>query len=100
MNSTAPAPQTVAVASLSGTYDGKPWSIQPGTQLVVDVGPNQELVTVTQVMGTNQFQAVFSNTHPEGFLMNLNSLPGNPGPQPSYDPRQDSDVVRYLSMIN
>jgi len=98
--SPGPVPQSVSVHALSGSYEGTPWSIQPGTQLVVDVGPSQEGVTVTNVSGTNQFQAVFTKPHPQGFLINLNSLPGNPGPQQNYDPRQDSGVIRYYSIIN
>jgi hypothetical protein len=27
------------------------------------------------------------------------SMPGNAGPQPGYDPRQDVAVVRYVSII-
>ena len=113
---------TVSVDALSGTYEGLSWQITPGTQMLVDVGldpttppgvgidpyappaaantrlPHQELVTVTSV-GNNTFTAQFSYPHPAGFVINLNARPGNPGPQPSYDPQRDTAVVRYLSII-
>ena len=31
---------------------------------------------------------------------NLNTIPGNPGPPPNYNPLQDTAVVRYYSVIN
>ena len=42
----------------------------------------------------------FVNGHAEGSLMILNAIPGNPGPQPNYNPLQDTAVVRYYSVIN
>gem|GEM_PF-5309177 len=45
-------------------------------------------------------QTEFGNEHPEGALINLNTIPGNPGPQPNYNPLQDTAVVRYYSVIN
>jgi hypothetical protein len=117
-------PQTIAVDALSGRYEGNPWAIQMGTTLLVDVGiddqvvpttaqnaslPHQEVVTVTQVdLQRRSFTAKFRYPHRTGFLINLAggtplpmhySMPGNPGPQPDYDPRQDVAVVRYVSII-
>jgi hypothetical protein len=109
-----PSTATVSVDALRGTYEGIPWQITPNTQLLVDVGldstttpslanarlSHQEVVTVTNVNATaNTFTAQFSYPHPAGFLINLYSKPGNPGPQSNYDPRQDTAVVRYLSII-
>jgi len=92
----------ITVDALSGTYEGTQWGITPGIQLLVDVGLNQEPVTVlgTNLGGPNTFRATFYKSHPEGFLINLNSIPGNPGPKTNYDPRQDPGVVRYFSIIN
>jgi hypothetical protein len=122
-NVDAPA-QTITVDALSGTYEGTPWAIREGTTLLVDVGvddqvtpttaqnatlPHQEMVTVTHVdLPRSSFTAKFRYPHRTGFLINLAggtptpahySMPGNPGPQPSYDPRQDTAVARYVSII-
>jgi hypothetical protein len=113
-NPAAPS-ATVSVDALSGTYEGTNWQIGVGTQLVVDVGydvsqaptpqdvmtSRKELVTVTAVDTVNNtFTAGFTYPHPAGFLINLNTVPGNPGPQPNANPLQDTAVVRYYSVIN
>jgi len=102
-------------ASLTGTYEGTPWSIVGapppalGTALLIDVGPNQENVYVQQIIPIGpgntapfalKLQAPLTNNHPEGALINLNAVPGNPGPQPNANPLQDTAVVRYYSVIN
>jgi hypothetical protein len=117
-----PTAVPVSVDALSGTYEGIPWQIAANTQLLVGVGldsstppsspalarlSHQEVVTVTDVnAAAGTFTARFSYPHPAGFLINLSSQPdsvysqpGNPGPQTNYDPRQDTAVVRYLSII-
>src|SRR5262249_19075462 len=99
---------TIAVDALSGTYDGVPWSIQKGTRLLVDLGTNQETVTVTNTAvdqstppPTFTFTATFTKSHPEGFLLADPDAPlGNPGPKPRYDPRDEPHVVRYRSIID
>jgi hypothetical protein len=112
----------VSVDAVSGTYEGVPWRLESGMKVLVDVGldpntppgigldpaappspanarlPHQELVTVTDV-DPRTFTAQFSYPHPAGVLINLNARPGNPGPQPNYDPQRDTAVVRYLSII-
>jgi hypothetical protein len=96
----APAEVTVAVPALSGTSEGLPWAIRPGCRLVVDVGAAQEVVRVTAVTASDTapaFQASFTKSHPAGFaITNL----GNPGPQSSFNPRNQPGVVRYLSIID
>jgi hypothetical protein len=117
----AGSPYTVAVSSgtsngsptLSGVYDGIFWNIATGSQLVIDEGPDQEIVTVTGVDTTNNtFTAKFSKLHKPGFVVS-NTLLGNPGPQAALVPgnrlySQDaltnsafgySFVVRYLRVI-
>jgi hypothetical protein len=101
-----------------------PWAIQVGTTLLVDVGiddqvtpttaqnatlPHQEVVTVTNIdPQSTSFTAKFRYPHRTSFLINLAggtsiprlySMPGNPGPQPGYDPRRDAAVVRFVSII-
>jgi hypothetical protein len=92
---------------LAGTYDGIPWGIRPGTPLLIDVGPDQELVTVQPgsfavdaATATGSFQVVVTRPHADGFLIS-NTLLGNPGPQGHFDPRGPaaSGIVRYLSII-
>src|SRR5206468_774281 len=39
-------PAQSSAAALAGEYDGIPWVIRPGATLLLDVGPNQEAVTV------------------------------------------------------
>jgi hypothetical protein len=111
-----PYPVTVTVAvdrsisnatTLAGSYEGIPWQIRPGTKLLLDVGPEQEVVTVQPgpfaldaVTATGTFRVVVTRPHADGFLI-TNTLLGNPGPQLRFDPRSPacSAVVRYLSII-
>jgi hypothetical protein len=92
---------------LAGDYDGIPWDIRPGTRLILDVGPDQEVVTalpgtfvLNPATGIGSFQVVVTRPHTDGLLI-TNTLLGNPGPQPRFDPRAlaSSGVVRYLSII-
>jgi hypothetical protein len=111
-----PYPLTVTVevdpsrsnaTTLAGSYDGIPWHIRPGTKLLIDVGPDQEVVTVppgpfvmSPATATGSFRVIVNRPHADGFLI-TNTLLGNPGPQPRFDPRSPdfSAVVRYLSVI-
>ena len=108
-----PGATTLIVNAINGTYEGNSWSISgspkpgvPGTTISVDVGPTQELVAVKQIvpLPSGQFALAlmtpFANGHAEGSLMILNAISGNPGPQPNYNPLQDTAVVRYYSVIN
>jgi hypothetical protein len=80
-----PYPVTVQVAVdplrsdatiLAGEYDGFSWTIRPGTKLILDVGPDQEVVTVQagpfavdRGASTGAFQVVATRLHTEGFLI-------------------------------
>ena len=46
---TAGQATTISVPGVSGNYEGLAWNINAGDKLVVDVGQNQETVTVTAV---------------------------------------------------
>jgi hypothetical protein len=92
---------------LAGEYDGIPWTIRPGASLLLDVGPNQEAVTVEAVpfainltTGTGAFQVTVTRPHPPDVLI-TNTLLGNPGPQPRFAPGDPAfgAIVRYLSII-
>src|SRR5262249_34873831 len=94
-------------ATLAGEYDDIPWTIRAGAKLLLDVGPTQEVVTVEpapfavdRATATGSFRVVVSRPHADGFLI-ANTLLGNPGPQPRFDPRGPAfaAIVRYLSVI-
>lgn len=92
-----------------GTLATDQWPISttaPYNQLVVDNGPNQEIVMVRKVSGggtsglTITLSTALKNTHDPGFAVS-NAVLGHPGPQPYFDPRNPaySGVVRYFSII-
>ncbi|HXG09624.1 MAG TPA: hypothetical protein VNK04_07530 [Gemmataceae bacterium] len=86
--------QTEATSGYSEDYL---WQIKPNDRLLVDPGPNQEIITVTNVTNT-QITATFQKSHPAGFLI---TNMGNPGPKPAgFDPRLNRAVVRYFSIID
>jgi len=105
---TQPGQTAISVPCSLGSanyYEEMTWGIAAGNQLLVDPGPNQEIVTVASVAaggvnGSLKVTATFANPHPAGFAI-TNALPGNPGPQPSFDPRNPAytGVVRYFSII-
>ena len=105
---TVPVNRTRGDASvLAGEYDGVPWAVRPGTKLLIDVGPEQEVVTVEDVpfridraSATGTFRVRANKPHADGVVLS-NTLLGNPGPQPRFDPRDPkfSAVVRYTSVI-
>lgn len=71
-----------------------PWRILPGSYLFADTGAHREIVLVMDVDPTrNAIEATFSRPHAAGFEV---SMPGNPGPQPDFDPRAGlfRDVIR------
>ena len=52
-------------------------------------------------MAASTFNANFTKPHAAGFLIvPTSTYMGNPGPQQNYNPLQDSNVVRYYSIIN
>jgi hypothetical protein len=104
-----PSPQllTVTLGATSGVdaRTGRQWQIQArtatqrGTLLVFDPNDpsgNEETVEVLTMPAANQITAVFNKTHPAGAVINR----GNPGPWQRYDPRQDTAVVPYFSIID
>lgn len=91
--------------TLSGTTSpqpptpGVPWAIQVGSTLVIDTGASQESVVVTAVDTTAMtFKANFIRSHAQYVPI---TIPGNPGPQPFFDPSNPaySSVVPYFSVI-
>jgi hypothetical protein len=107
----AGASSTVQVSALSGTFEGMPWSIQPGTNILVDCDGHtgvKEIVTVTAVnssVSPPTLTATFSQAHGYGtnFVFPITypcPAPGNPGPQQRYNPRSNPAVVRFFSIIN
>jgi hypothetical protein len=99
-----PGVQTVSLAAVSGTTSPTapttaiPWTINPGITLVIDTGnANQESVIVTAVSG-NQITANFIRAHNSGASV---TIPGNPGPQPFFDPRNPNyaPVIPYFAII-
>jgi hypothetical protein len=104
---------TIQVGAWAGTNPntGATWSIQPGTQLVIEPGTaNEETVTVTAVNGAASpptITANFTLPHPNTAVTGTPlgspyaiSQRGNPGPWKRYDPRQDPAVVPYYSIID
>jgi hypothetical protein len=125
-----PATATIAQtsttpATITGVYDGQVWSMSAGRSVYVDIGPNQETASVTNVSynttqgigGTMTLQ--FSGTksqHPRGCIIQFDAQPppstlplstapaklGNPGPQPQFnfrDPRY-APVVPFVARYN
>jgi hypothetical protein len=67
------------------------FALQPG--MLLELGT--DVVAIKAVAG-NSFTADFASSH------SVNSqivCRGNPGPRPAYNPRRDSNVVLYMSMI-
>jgi hypothetical protein len=102
-----PGAATVAVPTVSGSYEGTSFNLA-GTTLVVDVGDNQETVTVSAVNTASQngspsppnFTATFAKPHAAGFPIS-NVVLGNPGPQPKFNYRSKTyaPVVRYFTFL-
>ena len=101
---------TVGVAATTGVNPntGAAWTVQAGTQLVIEPGTaNEETVTVTAATGTS-FTANFLLPHPNPLVTGNTTgsyaitLRGNPGPWTliPYDPRKDPGVVLYYNIIN
>ncbi len=68
----------------------------------VDSGASKETVQVKAVNTTvppPQITADFTQAHVAGVAITINSYPGNPGPQPSFDYRFNTGVIPYLNII-
>jgi hypothetical protein len=91
--------------ALSGMYDDYPFAINVNDRLTIDVGPNQEVITVTSINpAANTLTATFTKRHASGVPLTnagVSTVMGNPGPQPNFDPRHPDylSVVRYFSII-
>jgi hypothetical protein len=98
---------TLVGSTLTGTYEGHTWSLSAGDSVFVDFGPLQEQLAIPAngiKLGTGggppTIRLTFAKPHTGPLtIYPQNVFSGNPGPQPHYDPRQDSAVVRYLSII-
>jgi hypothetical protein len=129
------------VAMLVGNYEGIPWRIQPGSQLMIDYsktslelptqgGFGQRVIVSVPVNGLLPPDKSQSPPWPARFRAEVNPLahgspcmiqlpfippgtpsdaipgvainnyPGNPGPQPRFNPRAYPWVVRYFSIIH
>jgi hypothetical protein len=100
-------PKRSSAAVLAGRYEGIPWEVRPGTPLILDVGPNQEVVAVQPAgfafdpaTATGAFRVVVTRPHGDRFTI-ANTFTGNPGPQLRFVPRDPvfGAVVRYVSII-
>lgn len=90
-----------------GQDGATPWALQPGSALIIDVGPNQEVVTVgstgfafDRASATGSFEIVVTRPHAEGFRI-TNTFLGNPGPYLGFDRRHPgfTALVPYRSII-
>ncbi len=89
-------PVTMTVIAPTGTAGTVPIALQPGMLLEIGSGATGEVVRVVNVFGTTQFQAAFTKNHAANSPVICR---GNPGPRQGYNPRQDSQVVLHLSVI-
>jgi hypothetical protein len=80
---------------------GHTWVVQGGSVLVYEPNTdNEESVVVVDTGNldpTQRLQATFRKNHPRGAVVIRR---GTPGPWLRYDPRQDTDVVPYFSIID
>jgi hypothetical protein len=96
---TAGTGQSLSYTPPSGSAGSVPLAVQPGMLLEIDSGLNMEVVVVKSVNvvnGVSFFTADFTLNHAAGATIVCR---GNPGPQTSYNPRRDSNVVLHLSVI-
>jgi hypothetical protein len=94
-----PVTMDVPVASLTGYTNIGPWNITNG-QVIVDTGPNQELVTVNSVNATATpptFNATFNRSHPSGFPVFGDTPKTFAQTAPWYDP--NSRLSRVLEFL-
>jgi hypothetical protein len=102
----APGQATITLPAVSGKYEDMPFNIQVGDQLLIDVGSNQETITVTGVNAAAQsITATFAKAHQSVGVAITNvggtTQIGNPGPQQCFDPRNPTyrAIVRYFSIV-
>jgi len=104
---TSPATNQMTLPFGTGIYEDYQYQINAGSQLIVDIGPNQEVITVANYNPLTQTltaTANFAKAHQPGApVTNVGATTqlGNPGPQPLFDPRNPTyrGIVRYFSII-
>jgi hypothetical protein len=92
---------TVTVPTLTDSRTGKTWTLAAGTALTLDEGQtNEETVLVQQVLNATTIRFTVRNAHAGTNVPVV--CRGNPGPwnKTKYDPRQDTDVVPFFSVID
>jgi hypothetical protein len=126
VNATAQYPPAAPVAtrSVSGVYDGVPWTLYDGSQIEIGVGDRKEVVTVRLPVnaleqgafgeGTARIVLVangptFQFPHYRGATMRIvdpgktgfQTFLGNPGPQPGFNYKSSryASVVRYFEEL-
>jgi hypothetical protein len=76
---------------------GRLWAVHDGSFLIYDPKTDDEETVVVRWNQTlGRLEATFTKIHPPGAQV---IQCGNPGPWPKYDPRKDTDVVLYFSII-
>jgi hypothetical protein len=88
------------LSQLTGTNPNtnRAWQIQENSVITIEPDTdNEETVTVQKDPNNGSLFAVFYQNH----LANVGVISrGNPGPWTKYDPRQDTKVVPFFSMID
>jgi hypothetical protein len=104
-------PVQIQISPQSTTFEGVPWNLQVGTNVLIwDVVNAPEVVQIVpppagqppgiyiQAVNTN---GTFQYMHQSPFTISYPiPTPGNPGPQANFDMRQVPWVVRHFSIIN
>jgi hypothetical protein len=103
-------PQAAQISGGKGTLTITPpnpslswtWNIQAGSVLTVDQGATAETVVVASIDSgvPPTITATFTQPHNPGAPVTLKLLPGNPGPQPELQLRNNTAIVPYFSIIN
>lgn len=96
-------PISTSVAIGPGTNQvAQSGGINAGNIITIEPGGNQETVIVTGVDQNNPpkfFTAVFNKAHPVGSMIIVPPF-GNPGPQPMFQPIDNSAIVQYYAIID
>lgn len=91
-----PGPVTIPISTSGGAVvysDGVPVTLAAGMQVVIGVGANQEVVTVSAPSATG-FTATTTKRHYPGEVVS-NIVPGNPGVPTDFDPT----IAKYKAVV-